>query len=78
MIKISVKTNTTRKEIIKELTATPEEVLNEVGADTQKGAAILDGVSLNSAKMKQTFAELGIADNATVTLSSIVKADSAR
>ena len=78
MVKVFVKNNTTREEVIKELSATPLSVFSDQGIDISGSQVNLNGTVLTSDKFNQTFEQLGVTDGATVYLTSVVKADGAR
>ena len=78
MVKVFVKNNTSREEVITEVSATPLSVFNDQGIDISGSQVNLDGRVLTSDKFNQTFEQLGVADGATVYLTSVVKADGAR
>lgn len=65
------------KTAIAEITSTPSEVLAEKGVDTAGTTVNLSGRILSSAELNATFEQLGVADGATVSLNSIIKADGA-
>ena len=66
MIKVLVKTNTMRQEVITEVTKTPAQVFEQADAGVAGAMVNLNGTVLTAA------------DAATVNLNSIVKADGAR
>lgn len=78
MIKVLVKTNTTRQEIITEATDTPAIVFEKANAGVSGAMVNLNGTVLTATDLNSTFEALGVADGATVNLNSIVKADGAR
>lgn len=78
MIKVLVKTNTTRQEVIAEVTETPAQVFEEANAGVSGAMVNLNGTVLTATDLNSTFEALGVADGATVNLNSIVKADGAR
>lgn len=78
MIKVLVKTNTTRQEIITETTDTPAIVFEKANAGVSGAMVNLNGTVLTATDLNSTFEALGVADGATVNLNSIVKADGAR
>lgn len=78
MIKVLVKTNTTRQEVITEVTKTPAQVFEEANAGVSGAMVNLNGTVLTATDLNSTFEHLGVADGATVNLNSIVKADGAR
>lgn len=74
MIKVIVKTSTTRKEVTTETSATPASVL---GAGVAGAHVNLNGVILSATDLNSTFEALGVQDGSIVNLNSIVKADGA-
>ena len=78
MIKVLVKTNTTRQEVIAEVTETPAQVFEEANAGVSGAMVNLNGTVLTATDLNSTFEALCVADGATVNLNSIVKADGAR
>lgn len=78
MIKVLVKTNTAREEVITEVTSTPAKVFEEANAGVSGAMVNLNGTVLTATDLNSTFEQLGVADGATVNLNSIVKADGAR
>lgn len=77
MISINVRTNTVRRTVSEDVTATPRQVFDDLGVDTSSSMVNLNGTMLSGADFNKTFEELGIADGATANLNSIVKADGA-
>lgn len=78
MIKVLVKTNTTRKEVTAETTSTPKAVFNEMGVSVSGAVVNLNGTILSATDLNSTFAALGVTDGTTINLNSIVKADGAK
>ena len=78
MIKVLVKTNTTRQEVITAVTKTPAQVFEDANAGVSGAMVNLNGTVLTATDLNSTFEHLGVADGATVNLNSIVKADGAR
>ena len=78
MLSINVRTNTTRRTVAYDVTATPRQVFNELRIDTSTSMVNLDGTILSGADFDKTFEELRAVDGATVNLNAIVKADGAR
>lgn len=78
MIQISISTNTVRKTVNAEVTATPLEVFEENSISTTGCQVYVDGERIQGADFDETFEDLGIEDESTITISCIVKADSAR
>lgn len=77
MISINVRTNTTRRTISADITATPKSVFTELGVDTSTSMVNLDGTPLTGVDFNKSFEELGVADGSTAALNAIVKADGA-
>ncbi len=77
MIKVLVKTNTIRTEVVTEVTDTPASVFSKAQAGTSGSIINLNGMQLSVTDLNSTFAALGVDDGSTVNLNSIVKADGA-
>ncbi len=77
MIKVLVKTNTLRREVVADVSSTPIEVLSNVGVGTSGSVVNLNGTILTVTDLNSAFSALGTADGATVNLNCIVKADGA-
>lgn len=77
MISINVRTNSIRNTIVTDITKTPREVFEEVGADTSTSMVNLNGAILSAADFAKSFEELGVADGTVANLNAIVKADGA-
>lgn len=77
MIKVIVKTNTVRQDIIAEVTDTPVATFEKANAGVSGAMVNLNGFSLTATDLNSTFEALGVADGATVNLNAIVKADGA-
>lgn len=81
MIKITLKTNTVRKEVTAEMTQTPAGVFANENINTAGSQINLNGTILTAAEMNTTFealsADIGFADGTSISLSSIIKADGA-
>lgn len=75
MIKVLVKNNTTREEVITDLQATPLQIFNQKGIDISGSQVNFNGVIITSEKFNSTFEELGVEDGSVVNLNSVVKAD---
>ena len=75
MIQVNVRTNTVRKSVNKEISATPASVLDEMGLSASGAQINLGGTILSATDLNSTFEALGITDNTSVNLNSIVKAD---
>lgn len=78
MIKVLVKTNTTRQEIIAEITDTPAQVFERANAGLSGSMVNLNGATLTLTDLHSPFENLGVEEGATINLNSIVKADGAR
>lgn len=78
MIKVYVKTNSIRKDVTTDVTATPASVFSDLGASTAGAAVNLNGTILTATDLNSSFEALGVADGSTVNLNSIVKADGAK
>ena len=78
MIKVIVKSNTTRQEVIAEVTKTPAQILEQANVGMSNSVANLNGTPLTATDLHSTFEMLGVADGSTLNLNSIVKADGAR
>lgn len=78
MIKVLVKTNTMRKEVITEVSNTPAKVFEQADAGVAGAMVNLNGTVLTATDLNSTFEALGVADGATINLNSVVKADGAR
>ena len=77
MIKVIVKNNVAREEVVTETTSTPLSIFNEKGIDVAGSQVNLNGRILTSSEYSSTFEALGITDGSTVSLNSVVKADGA-
>lgn len=77
MLSINVRTNTTRRTVSADITATPRQVFEELRIDTSTSQVNLNGTILYAADLGQTFEALGVADGSTANLNAIVKADGA-
>lgn len=77
MISINVRTNTQRRTVNEDITATPKQVFEELGVDTSTSMVNLNGTILSGADFNKSFEQLGVADGATANLNAIVKADGA-
>lgn len=78
MIKVLVKTNTVRREVVADVNSTPNAVLEDMGVSVAGSVVNLNGTILTATDLNSTFTALGTADGTTVNLNSIVKADGAR
>lgn len=77
MIQINVKTNGTRRTVNKEVSATPQEVFDEIGVSASNAQVNINGRIISASSMDKSFAALGIEDGSVVNLNSVVKADGA-
>lgn len=77
MISINVRTNTQRRTVNEDITATPKQVFEELGVDTSTSMVNLNGTILSGTDFDKSFEELGVADGTTANLNAIVKADGA-
>ena len=77
MLSINVRTNTTRRTVSQDITATPNQVFDELGGDTSTSMVNLNGTILSGADFNKSFEELGVADGTSANLNAIVKADGA-
>lgn len=78
MIKVIVKTNAIRKEVVAEVTDTPIHAFEEADAGYAGSMINLNGTPLTATDLHSSFESLGVTDGSTVNLNSIVKADGAR
>lgn len=78
MISINVRTNTTRRTVAEEITATPAQVFENLGIDTSSSMVNLNGTPLGASDFGKTFEQLRVEDGSTANLNAIVKADGAR
>ena len=78
MIKVSVKTNTTRKELSVLPTTTPLEVFAQAGVNNVGNCSVnLNGRTLTKVELEETLENLGYKAGDEVALGAIVKADAA-
>lgn len=77
MIKVLVKTNTTRREVTADVTQTPGAVFNDMGVSVAGAVVNLNGTILTATDLNTPFETLGVQDGTSVNLNSIVKADGA-
>lgn len=75
MIRVTVGTNTSRKNVVVDETATLRQVLENNEIDYSRANVNLDGASLNAGDMDKSFADLGITENCFLIAS--VKQDNA-
>ena len=78
MIKLTIGTNTERKNVMVEPEQTLAEVLTANNVDASHSALNLNGTLIPGVDQEQTFEELGIADGSEAMLIAVIKADSAR
>lgn len=82
MLKLQIGTNTEKRTIIVEESATPFSTLQDEGVNTTNAVTYMSGSILDAKDMNKTFAELGVVsrgtDSVDATLFAIVKASSAR
>lgn len=76
MIKLTLGTNTSRKEIIVEETKTVKELLVENDIPLGVGTISLNGVPLTTTEINSTLKQLDVQDRAFLV--SVVKSDNAR
>lgn len=77
MIKVLVKTNVVRREVVTELSNTPNAVFEDLGISPAGSMINLNGSTLYGVDLNSSFSSLGVVDGSTVSLNSIVKADGA-
>lgn len=77
MISINVRSNGARRTVSEDVNTTPRAVFDELDIDTSTSMVNLDGAPLSAGDFAKTFAQLGVAEGATVNLNAIVKADGA-
>lgn len=75
MIRVTVGTNTTRKNVIVEENTTLRKVLEDNNVDYSRANVNLDGASLNPGDMDKSFATLGITESCFLIAS--IKQDNA-
>ena len=75
MLRVTVGTNTSRKNVIVEGNTTLRKVLEDNEIDYSRANVNLDGASLNPGDMDKSFAELGITE--TCFLIASIKQDNA-
>ncbi len=78
MIKVSVKTNTTRREITVQPSTTPLEIFAQVGANVGGCSVNINGKTLTNTELNSTLENLGYKSGDEIALGAIVKADGAR
>lgn len=77
MILINIATATDRKTVTASVNDTPASILESNGIEIGRHSATLGGQTLSGTAMGRTFADLGVADGATVRLGAVVKQDGA-
>lgn len=77
MIQVNVKTNSTRRTVNADVTETPAQLFERIGANVSGATNNLNGTILSAADMQQPFSALGVQDGTSVSLNSVVKADGA-
>jgi len=75
MIRVTVGTNTSRKNVVVDEATTLRQVLESNEIDYSRANVNLDGASLNAGDMDRSFADLGITENCFLIAS--VKQDNA-
>lgn len=75
MVRVTIGTNTSRKNIIVEESTTLREALESNNIDYSRANVNLDGASLNPGDMDKSFADLGIVENCFLIAS--IKQDNA-
>jgi len=76
MIRVTVGTNTSRKNVVVDETTTLRRVLEDNDVDYSRANVNLDGASLNPGDMDKSFSDLGITENCFLIAS--IKQDNAR
>ena len=77
MINVAVKTNTVRRTVSADITATPRSVFEDLGVDISTSMINLNGVMVDASNVNKSFEGLGVEDGTTAYLNAIVKADGA-
>ena len=78
MIQVNVRTNGTRRTVtVDPNVGTPKSVFAEIGVGTSNAQINLDGTIMTATDLNSTFTALGVADDSSVALNSVVKADGA-
>lgn len=75
MVRVTIGTNTSRKNVIIEESTTLREALESNNIDYSRANVNLDGASLNPGDMDKSFADLGIVENCFLIAS--IKQDNA-
>ena len=77
MIQVRVSTSTERKTVNAEITATPREIFDDNGISTEGATINLRGDQLSVGDLNTPFADLGVKDGDSVSLTAIVKTNCA-
>lgn len=78
MVQLTIGTNTTRKQVIVEHTAKLSDILAQENINQSGTALNLNGGLIPPSNVDKTLAELGVADNSSAMLITVVKAESAQ
>lgn len=78
MISVQINTNTVRRTVSAELSDTVRSVFDSQELNLQGAMVNLDGMVLSATDLNSTFQALGVQNDKTVTLNSVVKADGGR
>ncbi len=73
MIKVTIGTNTSRKQVTVDPSRTLKDVLDENGIDYSRGGIFLDGLSVGGEALNKSFTEHEIAEECLLV--SVVKGD---
>lgn len=76
MIKITIGTNTSKKDVLTQPDATPRQLFEQEGIDYKHGVPYLDGGALGDRELDQPFSNFDIIENRAFLIVS-VKSDSA-
>lgn len=66
MIKVTIGTTTSRKQVVVEPTKTPKDVLNENDIAFDVAVIHMDGVPLSVSELNKSFEALGVTESATL------------
>ena len=77
MISLTIGTNTDRKNVLVSPTDVLGDVLAANNVSTTSAAIHLNGSLIPGADLRETFEDLGVADESSAMLIAVVKADSA-